>query len=74
MDIVATHTITSMADLFVMVDAGLPEQFTASDLATAMKSPRRLGQQAAFCFRAGDVSEICDKRGNALVYRRVSRA
>ena len=60
-----------MADLFAMVDAELPESFTASDLATAMKSPRRLGQQAAFCFRVGGVSEVCGKRGNALVYRRV---
>ncbi|MXY24077.1 MAG: hypothetical protein F4Y45_06085 [Acidobacteria bacterium] len=69
-DVVATHRIASMADLFAMVDADLPEQFTAGDLATAMKSPRRLGQQAAFCFRKAGVSEICGKRGNALVYRR----
>lgn len=69
-DVVATHRIASMADLFAIVDADLPEQFTANDLATAMKSPRRLGQQAAFCFRKGGVSELCGKRGNALVYRR----
>lgn len=70
-DVVATHRIGSMADLFAMVDADLPESFTAVDLATAMKSARRLGQQAAFCFRVGGVSEVCGKRGNALVYRRV---
>ena len=71
-DVVATHRITSMADLFAMLDAELPEQFTANDLATAMKSPRRLGQQAAFCFRVGGLSEICSKRGNTLVYRRLA--
>ena len=71
-DVVETYTITSMADLFAMLDADLPELFTTNDIATAMKSSRRLGQQAAFCFREGSVSEICGKNGNALVYRRVA--
>ena len=70
-DVVVTHTIASMADLFALVDAELPDQFTTNDIATAMKSSRRLGQQAAFCFREGGVSEVCGKSGNALVYRRV---
>ena len=59
-----------MADLFAMVDAKLPAEFTTADLANAMQSPRRLGQQAAFCFREAGSSEICGKDGNALVYRR----
>lgn len=69
-DIVATRSIASMADLFAMLDAELPERFTGSDLAAAMRSSRRLARQAAFCFREGGVSEICGKSGNALVYRR----
>ena len=69
-DVVETYTIASMADLFAMLDADLPELFTTNDIATAMKSSRRLAQQAAFCFREGGVSEICGKNGNALVYRR----
>ncbi len=69
-DVVATHAVASMADLFAMVDAELPELFTTSDIAMAMKSSRRLGGQAAYCFREGGVSEICGKSGNALVYRR----
>ena len=73
LDVVATHTIASMADLFEMLDAELPGRFTTNDIARAMKSSRRLGQQAAFCFREAGVSEICGKDGNALVYRRVSR-
>ena len=70
-DVVATCTITSMADLFAMLDEGLPERFTTDDLAAAMRLSRRLAGQAAFCFREGGVSEVCGKRGNALVYRRV---
>ena len=70
-DVVETHAIGTMADLFALLDADLPERFTTRDLATAMRSPRRLGQLAAFCFREGGVSEVCGKDGNALVYRRV---
>ena len=72
-DVVETCPIASMADLFALLDADLPERFTTNDIAAAMKSPRRLGQQAAFCFREGGVSEVCGKNGNALVYRRVAR-
>ena len=57
-----------MADLFAMIDAELPELFTSNDIAVAMKSGRRLGQKAAYCFCEGGVSEVCDKNGNALVY------
>lgn len=72
-EVVSTHAIASMADLFAMLDAELPEQFTSNDIATAMKSSRRLGGQAAYCFREGGVTEICGKQGNTLVYRRVGR-
>ena len=69
---VRTHRLTGMADLFALVDAALPEPFTTLDLARAMRSPRRLGQQAAFCFRTAGVSEVCGKAGNALPYRRTA--
>ena len=72
-EVARTHRLTGMADLFALVDAGLPEPFTTLDLARAMRSPRRLGQQAAFCFREAGVSEICGKAGNALLYRRTAR-
>ena len=71
-DVVETHAIASMADLFAMVDAHLPEQFTTTDLAAAMRSSRGLGQQAAYCFREAGVAEICGKEGNALIYRRIT--
>ncbi len=70
-DVVETHAFASMADLFAMVDARLPEQFTTNDVAASMRSSRSLAQQAAYCFREGGVIELCGKRGNALVYRRI---
>ena len=71
-EVVRTHRLTAMADLFALVDASLPEPFTSLDLTRAMRSPRRRGQQAAFCFREAGVSEVCGKAGNALRYRRAA--
>ena len=70
LEVAETHRIGAMADLFALLDDELPETFTSRDLATAMGSNRRLGQQAAFCFREAGVCEISGKEGNALVYRR----
>ena len=69
-DVVETHAIASMADLFAMIDASLPDAFTTNDIAVAMKSSRGLAQQAAYCFREGGVIEICGKEGNTLIYNR----
>ena len=69
-EVLETHRIESMGELFAMLDAGLPEEFTTADLAYAMQSPRRLGQQAAFCLREAGILQICGKAGNALRYRR----
>ena len=71
LEIVEIHRVERMADLFAMVDAKLPEPFNTTDLANVMRSSRRLGQQAAFCFREAGISEICGKTGNALIYRRL---
>ena len=69
-EVAETHRIGAMADLFAMLDGDLAETFTTRDIAAAMRSSRRLGQQAAFCFREAGVTEICGKDGNALIYRR----
>lgn len=72
-DVLETHTVREMGDLFALLDAELPAEFTTRQLAAAMQSSRRLGQQAAFCLREAGVTEICGKEGNALVYRRCRR-
>ena len=70
LEVVETHTIRHMADLFALVDPGLPDRFTTRHLAATMQAPRRLAQQAAFCFREAGVTEICGKEERALLYRR----
>ena len=72
LEVAETHRIGAMVDLFALLDGQLAETFTSRDLALAMRSPRRLGQQAAFCFREAGVCEVCGKEGNTLVYRRCS--
>ncbi|MCY4343529.1 MAG: hypothetical protein OXE83_08160 [Gammaproteobacteria bacterium] len=72
-EVLETHRIESMGDLFAMLDACLPAAFTTADLASAMHAPRRLGQQAAFCLRKAGIVEVCGKAGNALRYRRCRR-
>ena len=71
-EVVETHTFNRMADLFAMIEPELPDMFTTLHLAEAMQSSRRLGQQAAFCFRETGISEICGKQGQALLYRRTA--
>lgn len=70
LEVAETHRIEGMGDLFARVDGQLPPRFTTLHLAEAMRSSRRLGQQAAFCFREAGIAEVCGKVGNALVYRR----
>lgn len=70
--VLETVRVSAMADLFEPLDGVLPDTFTSLQLAAAMASPRRLGQQAAFCLRHAGVTEVCGKDGNALVYRRAA--
>lgn len=70
-EVLETIRVSSMADLFARLDRHLPRTFNTRDVAAAMGASRRLGQQAAFCFRKAGVTEVCGKEGNALVYRRV---
>lgn len=73
LEVIETVGVSSMADLFAPLDADLPARFTSRHVAAALGGSRRLGQQAAFCFRKAGVTEVCGKEGNALVYRRRQR-
>lgn len=70
LEVIETHTIERMADLFAMVDGELPDAFTSRDLCEVMHAPRRLGQRAAFCFREAGVTEVCGRQERFVLYRR----
>ena len=59
-----------MDDLFDLLEVPLPDPFTTLELADALGQPRRLAQKMAYILRKGEVTRVCGKTGNALVYRR----
>jgi len=61
------------ADLAALLPTGLPEPFTAADLASALDVPRRTAGQLAYCLRALHLLGAVGKRGHAPLYARLSR-
>lgn len=70
-EVVATQRINAAADLFAFLRAPLPAEFTTADLAEALQASRSLAQKMAYCLRQSSAVEICGKRANALIYRRI---
>lgn len=62
-------TISGSADLQGALPPALPDEFTTAELAAALKRPRRIGQQMAYCLREAGVVTATGKRGNAVVYK-----
>lgn len=63
--------ISCRDDLFSLIHGPLPETFSTADLALAMAQPRWLAQKMAYCLRVSGAAEVCGKKGNALLYRRL---
>ena len=59
------------ADLAALIPSDLHEPFSTADLARALKEPRRLAQQMAYCLREMGVLVPVGKRGNAILYARL---
>ena len=68
--VLEAHRFRSSADLFGLLSAPLPAEFTTAELAEALAAPRWLAQKLAYCLREAERVEICGKRGNAILYRR----
>lgn len=56
------------ADLLALLPTNLPATFTTADLADAMRRPRRLAQQMAYCLRELDLICVVGKRDRSLLY------
>lgn len=63
--------LDSPGDLAALMPAGVPDEFTTSDLAEALGRPRRLAQQMAYCLRHAGVVEVVGKQGNATLHRTI---
>ena len=66
-----TVSLRNRADYVSMIPIGLAKEFVTSDLATAIRRPRRVAQQVAYCLRSGGFIEKVGSQGNAIVYAKV---
>lgn len=70
LNVYETVPLHHRADYAAMIPAGLPDEFLTSDLANAIRRPRRVAQQVAYCLRGGGFIEKAGSRGNAILYRK----
>lgn len=62
--------LSTLNDLWkVLGTPKLPKQFDTQQLAEAICEPRWFAQQIAYVLKSCGATKVCDKRGNALVYR-----
>jgi hypothetical protein len=71
LDIVETRTLSRPDDYLALLP-DLPNEFLTSDIAAGLGCRRDVAQRAAYCLRKAGLLEAVDRRGNAIVYRRVS--
>lgn len=71
--IVETVRLSSRDDLWSLVGAELPQPFDTAELAAAMQTKRWIAQRAAYCLREMGATREVGKRGNARLYKRVTR-
>lgn len=70
LDVVETLPLRAVGDYAALLPASLPAEFLTSDLALAIRRPRRVAQQVAYCLRHAGCIEKVGARGNAAVYAR----
>jgi hypothetical protein len=66
--VVSQQRFETPGDVWALIPDELPQPFTTSDLADAMRKPRRLAQRAAYCLRKMGVITPVGKRGRSILY------
>jgi hypothetical protein len=69
-DVVECHQFATGANLWALISAEIPDQFTTTDLSKRMRIHRRLAQQIAYCFRKMDFIEQIGNRNRSKLYQR----
>jgi len=70
--VLETRLLTEASDMSAFLPDILPEPFSVSDLATTIRSTRRLAQRMVYCLRSTGCLAPVGKRGNAILYERRS--
>lgn len=62
--------LATLGDLWRLLgNPKLPKRFDTQQLADAIGEPRWFAQQIAYVLRSCGATKVCDKRGNAIIYR-----
>jgi hypothetical protein len=72
LEVVSGQRFETAGDVWALIPGDLPGTFTTSDLAGAMRKPRRLAQKAAYCLRKMGVITQVGKRGRSILYARAN--
>ena len=70
LEVVSQQRFQTPGDVWALIPEHLPQPFTTSDLADAMRKPRRLAQRAAYCLRKMGAITPVGKRGRSVLYAR----
>lgn len=73
LQIVASQTFATTADLKRLLPKRMPRQFHTAHLAERLKTPRFTAQRIAYCLRQMGAVEIVGKEGNAILYSYASK-
>jgi hypothetical protein len=70
LEVVSSHVIATPADAASLLPAGLPQPFTAADLAAALGQPVWLSRKMVYCLREMGVLTVVGKRGRSVLFAR----
>lgn len=73
LDIHETHVFETVLDLQSLLPDDLPKKFDTGELAQGLEVPRHQAQRIGYVLRKTGVAKECGKRGNAIVYKLVSK-
>ncbi len=66
------HVFDSPDDLAFLIPTHVSDAFTTAELATALKTSRRIAQKMAYCLDRMHLVTRIGKQGNARIYRRAT--
>ncbi len=73
LDVHETHVFETVLDLQTLLPDDLPKKFDTAELAEGLSVSRDQAQRIGYVLRKTGVAQECGKRGNAILYKLVSK-
>lgn len=70
LDVVEIVRVDTPGDLLELLPAGVPDQFTSADIATASGRPKRLAMRTAYCLQRAGATHCTGRFGRLHLYER----